>query len=247
MQQQVLQDKLSEFLMLATQGVYLYRAAAGRAADPALRGRFEQFAQETMQGRAMLLSAIRGMGGDPNHVSPTARLAQLKTSKLIETAVVADGLSPEELAASDLENIVLCETMGRAGWMLLQQVAQRTEEPGAVEKIVVKVADAVTGDGQGAPEPAMLKQTLGQAATEALPMAEARLDWARQAHAEMCARMAIEGPASSPERWQSVIITPDQPPIEAIHPRPMDDEGLLRTAYQHPWDGVPFTSPARFG
>jgi len=234
MQRQVLLDKLSEFLMVEQGGLQLYTVAAARAMDPMLKQRYEEFGRETMRHREVLVRLITRIGGDPNYVSPTARLAQWKASKLIESSLAVGGLSPEEIELNDLENVLLAETKDHADWSLLQQMAQQAGEGGGVSQIVVKVVDAVTGDGSEQTDPKMLQQALQEAVNEVEQEEDEHLRWARETLAQMCLRMAIEGPAPSPERWQRVLIAPE-PPIDTIHPRPMDDAGLLPGAEMPAW------------
>jgi rubrerythrin len=241
MQRQVLMDKLSEFLMVEQCGFQLYTVVAARASDPMLRQRYEEFGRETAHHREVLVRLITRIGGDPNYVSPTARLAQWKSSKLLESSLAVDGLSQEEIEANDLENVLLAETKDHADWSLLQQMAQQMTQQGdqsggvtqAVEKVVVKVVDAVTGDGNDPIDPTMLGQALQEAVAEVEQEEDEHLRWARETLAQMSMRMAVEGPAPSPERWQRVMTGP-VPPIDAIHPRPVDD-GLLPPAQQPPW------------
>jgi hypothetical protein len=234
MQRQVLLDKLSEFLMVEQCGLQLYTVIATRTTDPMLRQRYEAFGQETAHHREVLVRLIQQMGGDPNYISPTARLAQWKASKLLESSLAVAGLSQQEIEANDLENVLLAETKDHADWSLLQQMAQQAGQGGGVTRVVEKVVNAVTGDGADEIDPKMLHQALADAVNEVEQEEDEHLRWARETLAAMCLRMAVEGPAPLTERWQSVMIAPE-PPIEAIHPRPMDDVGLLPTAQQPSW------------
>src|SRR5579875_3597797 len=104
MQQQVLMDKLSEFLAVEQGGLQLYRVASERATDRQLKQHYDEFGQQTARHRAVLMDLIARLGGDPNYVSPCARLAQVKASQLLGVTLVVDGLSPQEIEANDLEN-----------------------------------------------------------------------------------------------------------------------------------------------
>src|ERR687886_2580872 len=118
MEQQVVLDKLSEFLMVEQGGLELYRVAAERCMLPALKQRYQEFGQQTARHRAVYVQLIQALGGDPNYVSPTARLAQVKATKLLESAMIGDGLAPEEIQANDLENVLLAEPKDHADWQL---------------------------------------------------------------------------------------------------------------------------------
>src|SRR5919202_3597036 len=163
MQQQILMDKLSEFLMVEQGGFELYRVAAARATRPALRARYEEFGRQTAHHREVLVKLIAALGGDPDYVSPTARLAQYKASKLLGSALQVDGLSEQEIELNDLENLLLAETKDHANWHLLSQLAQKA-----------------SGD---------LKQALQAAVEEVEAQEDQHLEWARETLSELCVQM----------------------------------------------------------
>ena len=126
MQQQIIEDKLSEFLMVEQCGLQLYTTVAARSQTPKLKAKYEEFGRETAHHREVLVKLITTLGGDPDYVSPTARLAQYKASKLLESALAVDGLSQAEIECSDLENVLLAETKDHANWHVLSQLAQQS-------------------------------------------------------------------------------------------------------------------------
>lgn len=63
-------------------GWQLYRVVGERTTDPELRERYEEFGRETDRHRTILTGLIRDLGGDPDYVSPTARLAQANSPEL---------------------------------------------------------------------------------------------------------------------------------------------------------------------
>jgi rubrerythrin len=212
MEQQVLLDKLSEFLTVEQGGLQLYEVAASHAVEPELQRRYQQFAQQTAQHRAVLVTLIKRLGGDPNYVSPTARLAQVKAEKLLSACLIVEGLSLQEIEANDLENLLLAETKDHADWEVLSQLAQQATDP-------------------------QVKRALAEAVQEVEPQEDEHLTWARQTLSALTLRLVQEGPAPLPERWQRAIIAPE-PPITAIHPAPMED-GLLGPARQAQWEETP--------
>jgi len=207
-ERQVLLDKLSEFLMVEQGGLQLYRVVSARSTQPAVKKQYEEFGRETAHHREVLARLIEQAGGDPSYVSPTARLAQVKSEKLLESTLFADGLSQQELEANDLENVLLAETKDHADWSLLSQLAQQVSEPD-------------------------LRKALEQAVGEVESEEDEHLAWVRETLAQMCLTMLTNGPAPSPERWMQTISGP-LPPIEKIHPAPVT-EGLLKPALQEPW------------
>jgi len=210
-QQQVLLDKLSEFLMVEQGGLKLYRVVAARATDPVLRQRYEEFGQETAKHRAVLIRLIQQLGGDPSYVSPTARMAAVKGDALLETALKAGGLSQEELEINDLENVLLAETKDHADWSLLQQLA-----------LQLPAGDA--------------KDAMTAAVNEVEDEEDEHLTWARETLARLCLQMVLSGPAPDPLRQHAVMTGPTLP-IESVHPAPMPPEtGFLEFASLPQWE-----------
>jgi len=205
MEQQVLADHLSGFLA-AEQGAWQYCQVAKLRANGQAK-LFEQWAQQIAQHCQQLVTVIQSTGGDPNYVSPTACVAQFKATKLRETCVVAAGLDPREIQADDLENMVLLMTKGLAAWQFLRQVGEQAGDPS-------------------------LTKSLGMAQQVEEQKAQG-LEQAKAALREMSMQLLLQGPAPSPERWQTVITSPAVP-IEQHHPAPMT-EGLLEGAMQPMW------------
>src|SRR4051812_3276616 len=142
MEQQVLLDKLSEFLMVEQGGLQLYRVAAERCTLPALKEHYQEFGEQTARHRLAHAQLIQALGGEPDYVSPTARLAQVKATKLIESASIVDGLAPEELMANDLENVLLAETKCHLDWELMSRLAEQVTDAkfqGALQQAVQEV------------------------------------------------------------------------------------------------------------
>jgi len=211
MQQQIIADKLSEFLMVEQCGVQLYTVVAGRCKTPQLKARYEEFGRETGHHREVLVKLITTLGGDPDYVSPTARLVQYKAAKLLESAVAVDGLAQPEIEAADLENVLLAETKDHADWHFLSQLAQQA-----------------SGD---------LRKALEAAVAEVESEEDEHLAWARETLSQMTLQMAAEAPEPSPERSQ-VRLTGPEPPIEAFHPAPFTD-GLLEGSTLPTWIETP--------
>jgi rubrerythrin len=210
MERQVLLDKLSEFLMVEQGGLQLYTVAAARTTNRTLRKRYAELGAETAQHRVVLVQLIERLGGDPSYVSPTARVAQFKGAKLLESSAWVAGLSQAEVEANDLENVLLAETKDHADWSLLAQLAQQVE----------------AGDVQ---------QALQTAVDQVEAQEDEHLAWARQNLSQLSLQLLMDGPAPAPARWQDVISAPE-PPIEVVHPAPMrDTDGLLETAHLAQW------------
>jgi hypothetical protein len=137
--------------------------------------------------------------------SPTA---QVKAEKLLEAALLADGLSQQELEADDLGNGLLAETKDQAHGSLLAQIELQTRDPA-------------------------LKQALDQAVGEVESEEDEHLERARDTLAGLALQMVLEGPPPAPDRKLQAVSGP-LPPIEEIHPSPVT-AGLLKPAQLPPW------------
>jgi len=213
MQTEIVMDKLSEFLMVEQGGLELYRVAASRSKTPEVRARYEEFGRQTAHHREVLVKLIEQLGGDPDYVSPTARLAQYKASKLLGSSLQVDGLSDEEMEANDLENVLLAETKDHSNWQLLQQLAQQAS---------------------GEMQPA-----LQAAVDEVEEQEDEHLEWARVTLMQMCLQMVNQKRAPDPWRSQRLITGPE-PGIEEFHPAPFT-QGLLEGSALPVWVETPIT------
>lgn len=245
MLKQVLFDQLSEFLMVEQGGLQLYRVAGSRALDPELAKKYTEFGEETDHHRAVLVRLIERLGGDPDYVSPTARVAQFKASKLLESSMVVDGLSDQEIMLSDLENVLLAETKDQADWALLRRMQEQLAK-GRLRAAATKLksligsgATAATGGPNEQIDDKLLADALKEAIDEVGDDEEQHLEWAREKHAEMSLRMGTLGPAPSPERWQGKITNPDTA-LEDFHVAP-HLEGLLEGSQRPQWQPSPIT------
>jgi rubrerythrin len=216
---QVLLDKLSEFLMVEQCGWQLYRVVGSRATDKELKERYQEFGQETDRHRTILTSLIRDLGGDPDHVSPTARAAQAKSEALLQSALVSGPLSPEEREASDLENVVLAETKDHADWELLGQLAEQL--PSGKARRAIEAAVAEVG-----------------------PQEDEHLGWAQAKLAALGLKAIMGESPPDPDRLDACVIRPGLV-IKEVHAAPMDKRSLLDTAKLPPAQETPTsrTSP----
>jgi rubrerythrin len=238
MQYQVMLDKMSEFLMVEQCGFELYKVVASRAVTPELKQKYVEFGSETAHHRAVLVRLIERLGGDPSYISPPARLAQFKASKLIESALAIDGLSQAEIEMNDLENVLLAETKDHADWHLLSEIAKQMASPGMMEKLqdATKQALGMMPSGLSMVD---MQQAIQAAVDEVEDEEDEHLAWARDTLTRMCLEMAMNGPAPSPERWQRLISNP-LTPIETLHPAPMTgDPDLLPPSQTPMWIDSP--------
>jgi rubrerythrin len=219
MQHQIIEDKLSEFLMVEQCGLQLYATVAARCQTPRLKAKYEEFGRETAHHREVLVALIVTIGGDPDYVSPSARVVQFRAAKLLESALAVDGMSQAEIECSDLENVLLAETKDHADWHVLSQLIDQT-----------------SGE---------TRKALQAAVGEVESQEDEHLEWARETLTQMTLQMASEGKAPPPERWQSHVTGPD-PGIEAFHPAPYT-EGLLEGATEPVWVETPTSRSIQIG
>jgi rubrerythrin len=213
MQPEILMDKLSEFLMVEQSGLELYRVSASRSKTPKLRAQYEEFGRQTAHHREVVVKLITELGGDPDYVSPTARLVQYKAAKLLDSSLHVDGLSDAEIEANDLENVLLAETKDHAGWHVLEQLAQQAS--------------------------GSLQEALQAAVGEVEEQEDEHLEWARESLTLMCLQMINEQTAPGRGRWQRLITGPE-PPIEVFHPAPFA-HSLLEGANLPVWVETPIS------
>jgi len=213
MNQQVLLDKLSEFLMVEQGGFQLYTVLAERTQLPELRARYEEFGMETSRHREILASMIAKLGGDPGYVSPLARVAQIRGDQLLNVMLLADSLSPDEIEAVGLDSVLLAESKDHADWQLLSQLIQNIPE---------------------GPD----KASMVAAVEEVEAQEDTHLGWASEQAANLAVRMLVQDPEPSVARWELNWTGPHYD--ESHHPAPMQSEdGLLPAAGEPNWGPSP--------
>ena len=209
MEKQVLLDKLSEFLMVEQCGAQLYEVVAARAPTPEIRSKYEEFGAETNHHREVLTQLIAKLGGDPNYVSPMARVAQVRGEEMLCLALRCDALTPLEVACMDIESVALAETKDHADWSFLA-------------KLLPQVQDAT------------VQQALQAAVDEVEDQEDEHLAWAMETMDAMAMQILMQGPAPTPMRWQEAWAGPHFLPEE--HPAPMEErDGLLEGAKMPAW------------
>jgi rubrerythrin len=126
---QFLTDLLSAFLAHEQCGVHLYRTVAGATANPVLEAKYRDFLGDTERHVDVLTDVITALGGDPQYVSPSARLVHSMNTHLIQGVVLASGSAdelPREMAM--LEAVMLAETKDHADWSFLGTLVEELPE-----------------------------------------------------------------------------------------------------------------------
>jgi rubrerythrin len=106
--QELLRDKLSEFLAVEKGGLKLYEQALQIVSDLELRQKFSEFRDQTRKHESILMRVIQALGMDPGYLSPGAKLATEKADALLKT--MRYGLSAKSAEINAVENIILAET-----------------------------------------------------------------------------------------------------------------------------------------
>jgi rubrerythrin len=125
---EMLLNKLSEFLAVEKGGVKLYETALQIVQDSEVSAKLSEFLDQTRKHETILIRLIRDLGGDPEWMSPGARLAEQKAQALLSTMTHPDGLSGGAVEINALENIVLAETKDHADWEMIGKIARRSDD-----------------------------------------------------------------------------------------------------------------------
>jgi rubrerythrin len=128
---------LSEFLAVEKGGIELYTGAWARSTDPEIKRTFDEFLTQTKRHAELLTRVILEIGGDPEFISPGAKLQEARTQSMLKLEV------PNHLRElADAENLLLAETKDHADWSFLKSISpsiRDDKERAAVEAIVGEV------------------------------------------------------------------------------------------------------------
>jgi len=122
-------DLMSAALTHERCGRHLYRSVATRSNNPMLARKYREFGEETEHHAELLEGIIRSAGGNPNYVSPMARVVQGMDTKLIESTYAVSGgadLMTAEMAM--LDAVFLAESTDHANWRLLRNICEQLPE-----------------------------------------------------------------------------------------------------------------------
>ena len=124
-----LADLMSAALTHERCGRHLYRSVATRSNNPMLVRRYREFGEETEHHAELLEDIISSAGGNPNYVSPMARVVQGMDTKLIEsTYAVSGGVDLMTAEMAMLDAVFLAESTDHANWRLLRNVCEQLPE-----------------------------------------------------------------------------------------------------------------------
>lgn len=138
-------DKLGERLAFERTGTRLYGALIAKAqASEALPSGpsvadLEELQREELQHFEILMGAIRGLGGDPTSMTPSADVAGVTAQGVLQ--VIAD---PRMNLVQSLEAILVAELVDNDGWKMLIELARA----GGQEDIAKKCEVALTQENE---------------------------------------------------------------------------------------------------
>ena len=119
-------DKCTARCVFEKLAVELYDVVLARA-PASLRPRLQEIRDEEAQHQKLLASVIRGYGGNPEHISRSARVVQLECEGIVKVARVEDFV-----CAADA--LLAAELVDCASWELLKMLARQIGDDDAVEQ-----------------------------------------------------------------------------------------------------------------
>jgi rubrerythrin len=122
-------DLLSSFIAHEQCAVHLYRTVEGLTANPMLQAKYRDFLGDSQRHVDILMQVVAQTGGEPQYVSPAARLVHAMNTHLVESVVLAAGSAdelPREMAM--LEAVVLGETKDHANWSFLSSLCEKMSD-----------------------------------------------------------------------------------------------------------------------
>jgi rubrerythrin len=121
-----LADVLSAMLTHERCGRHLYRAAEARSNNPILRGKYKEFGEETERHVTLLEGLVTEMGGNPNYVSPTARVVEGADTKLLEATYATSGsVDPMAAEMGLLDAVFIAESVDHANWKTFSALVEQ--------------------------------------------------------------------------------------------------------------------------
>lgn len=151
-----LANLLSGFAQLERDAVHLYRVVAERTQNEEWKARYAQFGKESEDHIRIYEELIERLGGDPQYVSPNARLTEFRDSKLLEPLLISGSVDELTLELAGLESVIAAENQCHANWELLGALASQIRD-------------------------ASVKGALEDAVKQVLPQEDEHLSWAKKA------------------------------------------------------------------
>ena len=134
-------DIMSAFIAHERDGVHLYRTASGLTSNPALRAAFDEFGEETAEHVDIYAGLITVLGGDPNYISPAARLNEFQNCKVVEGLLLSGSVDVPTFDLALVDAVGAAEAKCFANWTFLAELARTLPDSSARDAI----DDAVSG------------------------------------------------------------------------------------------------------
>lgn len=150
----LLANLLSAFTQLERDAVHLYRVVATRTKLEAWRARYEEFGKESEEHIRIYEELITRLGGDPQYVSPNARMCEFKSTKMLDTLLMSGSVDELTLELTGLEAVIAAENQCHSNWELLSALADTISDP-------------------------TLKGALSDAVKQVMPQEDEHLTWAK--------------------------------------------------------------------
>ena len=138
----LLANLLSAFVQLERDAVHLYRVVATRTKFDEWRARYEEFGKESLEHIQIYENLITKLGGDPQFVSPNARMCEYKSTKMLDTLLMSGSVDELTLELTGLEAVIAAENQCHSNWELLSVLADKVSDPmikGAIQDAVKQV------------------------------------------------------------------------------------------------------------
>jgi hypothetical protein len=115
-------DLLSQFLMHERAGVHLYKALHARTTNPMLQSTFKGFQEDSERNVASFEELVTTLGGDPNYVSPAARMTEFMDSRLIDNCLLDGSLEEMGRDQAQVEAVLVASAICRANCDTLRRL-----------------------------------------------------------------------------------------------------------------------------
>ncbi|MGE0129842.1 MAG: hypothetical protein AB7U82_17310 [Blastocatellales bacterium] len=130
-----LANLMSSFASHERCGVHLYRVAAGITQFTKWRERYQEFLAQTEDHIRILSDLTALLGGDPQYVSPQARMAEFVNTRLMEPILLDGSVDSLTRELTMLEAVLLAESKCHANWELLKRLADQMPESSAKQAL----------------------------------------------------------------------------------------------------------------
>lgn len=149
-----LADLLSSFAQLERDAVHLYRCVAEKTQHDDWHDRYEEFGRQSEDHIRVYEELIRKIGGDPQYVSPGARMVEFRNTKLMESVLLAGSVDEAVIELTCLEAVIIAESQCHSNWHFMSKLAEQ-----------VKASD--------------IRSAIQDAVKEVEPQEDEHIEWAR--------------------------------------------------------------------